>query len=187
MLVCCGGGGLSAGVALALEAAAPGLRVRTVEPAGFDDVARSLVAGERLGNAAATGSICDAILTPRPGALTFPVLQRLAGPGLAVSDAEALAAMRLAFAHLRLVLEPGGAVSLAAALFRPAEIGGDAVICIASGGNVEARRCSPRRSWRPETAGQGMSGPSRNSDLSATPGLAPGNAALKNSAILPEL
>ena len=67
---------------------------------------------------AATGSICDAILTPRPGALTFPVLARLAGPGLAVTDEEALAAMALAFRHLRIVLEPGGAVSLAAALFR---------------------------------------------------------------------
>ncbi len=99
-------------------------------------MARSLAAGERVGNAAATGSICDAILTPRPGALTFPVLERLAGPGLAVSDAEALGAMALAFAHLKIVLEPGGAVSLAAALFRAGDIGGDAVICVASGGNV---------------------------------------------------
>jgi threonine dehydratase len=137
VLVCCGGGGLSAGVALALEAAAPGLRVRTAEPEGFDDVARSLAAGERLGNAGVSGSICDAILTPRPGVLTFPVLQRLAGPGLAVSDAEALAAMALAFRHLRVVLEPGGAVSLAAALFRAADVAGEAVICVASGGNVE--------------------------------------------------
>lgn len=139
VLVCCGGGGLSAGVALALEAEAPGLRVRTAEPEGFDDMARSLAAGERLGNAAATGSVCDAILTPQPGALTFPVLQRLAGPGLAVSDAEALEAVALAFRHLHVVLEPGGAVSLAAALFRPAAIEGDSVICVASGGNVEAR------------------------------------------------
>jgi threonine dehydratase len=140
VLVCCGGGGLAAGVALALEAAAPGLRVRTAEPEGFDDMARSLAAGERVGNAAATGSICDAILTPRPGVMTFPVLQRLAGPGLAVSDAEALAAMALAFRHLHVVLEPGGAVSLAAALFHGEALAGDAVICVASGGNVEAAR-----------------------------------------------
>jgi threonine dehydratase len=140
VLVCCGGGGLSAGIALAVAATAPGLRVRTAEPAGFDDMARSLAAGERLGNPAPTGSICDAILTPRPGALTFPVLGRLAGPGFAVSDAEALAAMAAAFRHLRLVLEPGGAVALAAALFRPAEIEGAAVICVASGGNVEPAR-----------------------------------------------
>lgn len=136
VLVCCGGGGLSAGVALALEAEAPGLRVRTVEPEGFDDMARSLAAGERLSNPATAGSICDAILTPRPGAMTFPVLQRLAGPGLAVSDDEAMAAGEAAFRHLHVVLEPGGAVALAAALFRPAAIDGEAVICVASGGNV---------------------------------------------------
>ena len=137
VLVCCGGGGLSAGIALALEAEAPGLRVRTAEPAGFDDMARSLATGERLSNAAATGSVCDAILTPRPGELTFPVLRRLAGPGLVVSDDEALAAVAAAFRHLRIVLEPGGAVSLAAALFRGGEVGGDAVVCVASGGNVD--------------------------------------------------
>jgi threonine dehydratase len=135
VLVCCGGGGLSSGVALALEARAPGMRVRTVEPVGFDDMARSLAGGARVGNAAATGSVCDAILTPMPGVLTFPVLQRLAGPGLVVSDDEALRAMSLAFSHLRLVLEPGGAVALAAALF--GEGLGDTVICTASGGNVD--------------------------------------------------
>ncbi len=140
VVVCCGGGGLGAGIALALEAEAPGLRVRTAEPAGFDDMARSLAAGHPVANAAATGSICDAILTPRPGELTFPVLRRLAGPGFAVSDDEALAAMELAFRHLRIVLEPGGAVSLAAAVFRGDAIEGDAVICVASGGNVDAGR-----------------------------------------------
>jgi threonine dehydratase len=138
VLVPCGGGGLSAGIALALEAEAPGLRVRTTEPAGFDDMARSLAAGERLANPAAAGSICDAILTPRPGALTFPVLQRLAGPGLAVSDDEALAAVEAALRHLHIVLEPGGAVALAAALFRPEAVEGEAVVCVASGGNVAA-------------------------------------------------
>lgn len=135
VLTCCGGGGLSAGIALALEARAPGLRVQTVEPRGFDDMARSLAAGVRLGNPSATGSVCDAILTPRPGEITFPVLQRLAGPGLVVTDAEALQAVALAFTHLRIVLEPGGAVALAAALFR--EGLGEVVICTASGGNVD--------------------------------------------------
>ena len=138
VLTCCGGGGLSAGIALALEAEAPGSRVRTVEPAGFDDMARSLAIGERVRNPAASGSICDAILTPMPGELTFPLLRRLAGPGLVVTDDEARAAMRAAFEHLRIVLEPGGAVALAAALFRGAEIDGDAVIVVASGGNVDA-------------------------------------------------
>ncbi|WP_309664092.1 threonine/serine dehydratase [Tabrizicola sp.] len=135
VVVCCGGGGLSTGIALALQSRAPQMRVRTAEPAGFDDMARSLAAGTRLGNPAATGSICDAILTPTPGLLTFPVLQRLAGPGLVVSDDEAMRAMALAFSHLGLVLEPGGAVALAACLFR-ADLG-DTVVCTATGGNVD--------------------------------------------------
>lgn len=138
VLVCCGGGGLTAGIALALEDRAPGLRARPAEPAGFDDTARSLAAGRRLRNAATAGSICDAIVTPEPGEITFPILQRLAGPGLVVTDDEAIEAMALAFARLRIVLEPGGAVALAAALFRPDQIAGDAVIAVASGGNVDA-------------------------------------------------
>ncbi len=139
VLVCCGGGGLAAGIALALEAEAPGLRVRTVEPEGFDDMARSLASGTPQRNQPSVASVCDAILTPAPGALTLPILARRAGPGIAVSDAEALHAMALAFERLRIVLEPGGAVALAAALFRPEAIEGDAVIVVASGGNVDAR------------------------------------------------
>jgi threonine dehydratase len=135
VLTCCGGGGLTAGVALALEARAPGLRVRSVEPDGFDDTARSLAAGRILRNERLAGSVCDAILTPQSGALTFPILQRLCGPGLVVRDDQALQAMALAFQHLRLVVEPGGAVALAAALF--AVSGDDPVICLASGGNVD--------------------------------------------------
>ena len=137
VLVCTGGGGLASGIALAVAAEAPGLRVRTVEPEGFDDVARSLAAGERLAtDTPTTASICDAIVTPSPGALTFPILARLAGPGLAVSDAEAMAAMRAAFLRLKLVLEPGGAVALAAALGGHG-IEDDAVIAVATGGNVD--------------------------------------------------
>jgi threonine dehydratase len=135
VITCCGGGGLTSGIALALESHAPGLIVRTCEPAGFDDVARSLAAGSVQRNAQASGSICDAIVTPHPGALTFPILQRLCGPGLVVTDDEALQAMALAFAHLRIVIEPGGAVALAAALFR-SDLP-DTVICTASGGNVD--------------------------------------------------
>ena len=82
-----------------------------------------------------SGSICDAILTPMPGEITFPILQRLCGAGLVVSDDGALQAMALAFQHLRIVLEPGGAVALAAALFR--EDLPDTVIAIGSGGNVD--------------------------------------------------
>ncbi|MBS8227745.1 threonine ammonia-lyase [Vannielia litorea] len=137
VIACCGGGGLSSGIALALEEAAPSFRVRTAEPERFDDVARSLEAGERVENEALSGSICDAIVTPTPGELTFPILKRLAGPGFAVSDEEALRAMALAFLRLKIVLEPGGAVALASALFRPGEIEGDDVVVVASGGNVD--------------------------------------------------
>ncbi|MBL4926571.1 threonine ammonia-lyase [Fuscibacter oryzae] len=135
VLTCCGGGGLTAGIALALAAHAPGLRVRPAEPEGFDDTARSLATGTRQRNATLSGSICDAIVTPTPGDLTFPILQRLCGPGLVVTEDQVLRAMALAFAHLRIVVEPGGAVALAAALFS-SDLP-ETVICTASGGNVD--------------------------------------------------
>lgn len=138
VLVCCGGGGLTSGIALALEARAPGLRARPCEPEGFDDVARSLVSGRIETNPRSSGNICDAILTPAPGRITFPILSRLCGPGLVITEEEALRAMALAFSRLKIVLEPGGAAALAAALFRPDAIDGDAVIAVASGGNVDA-------------------------------------------------
>lgn len=138
VLICCGGGGLTSGIALALEAKAPGLRARPCEPEGFDDTARSLASGRIERNASAAGSICDAIVTPQPGEITFPIMARLCGPGLVVTEAEVLRAMALAFAHLKIVVEPGGAVALAAALFRPEAVAGEAVICVATGGNVDA-------------------------------------------------
>ena len=137
VLICCGGGGLTSGIALALEAHAPGLRARPCEPEGFDDVKRSLASGSIQNNNATSGNICDAILTPQPGQITFPILKRLCGPGFSVSEQEAMHAMALAFLRLKIVLEPGGAVSLASALFRKDEIEGDAVIVVASGGNVD--------------------------------------------------
>jgi len=133
VLVPCGGGGMTAGVALALEGS--GAQVRPVEPEGFDDTARSLVSGRIERNVRTSGSVCDAIVTPSPGAMTFPIMQRLCGFGLAVSDDQALQAMVLAFRHLRVVLEPGGAVALAAALFAPGL--GPQVVAIGSGGNVD--------------------------------------------------
>jgi threonine dehydratase len=137
VLVCCGGGGLTSGIALALEAEAPEMRVRTVEPVGFDDVARSLTSGRIERNDRASGSICDAVLTPSPGDLTFPIMHRLCGPGLAVTDTEARRAVAAAARHLNLVTEPGGAIALAAALFHGDEIEGDHVIVTASGGNID--------------------------------------------------
>ncbi len=137
VLICCGGGGLTSGIALALEARAPGLRPRPVEPEGFDDVTRSLLSGQRERNTRSSGSLCDAIISPSPGEITFPIMQRLCGPGIVVSEDDALRAMALAFEHLKLVAEPSGAVALAAALFHGDEVAGDTVICTISGGNVD--------------------------------------------------
>lgn len=138
VMVCCGGGGLTSGIALALAADAPGLRARPAEPEGFDDVTRSLQSGQIERNARLSGSLCDAIITPQPGYLTFPIMQRLCGPGVVVTEDECLRAMALAFERLRIVVEPGGAAALAAALFHPDEFSGDAVIAVATGGNVDA-------------------------------------------------
>lgn len=137
VITCCGGGGLTSGIAMALEADAPTFKVRPAEPEGFDDVARSLSAGAIQRNAAMTGSICDAIITPQPGDLTFPIMHRLCGAGLVVSEDECLRAMGLAFERLRIVIEPGGAVALAAALFHGDQLNADTVIVTASGGNVD--------------------------------------------------
>jgi threonine dehydratase len=137
VIVCCGGGGLTAGIALALEADAPTLRVRTAEPEGFDDVARSLMSGQIERNSSQSGNICDAIITPQPGDITWPILKRLCGPGLVISEDDALEAMAQAFLRLKLVAEPGGAAALAAALYRKDQIEGDDVIVTLSGGNVD--------------------------------------------------
>ena len=137
VLVCCGGGGLTSGIALSLAADAPGLRARPVEPEGFDDVKRSLMSGAIENNNRASGNLLDAILTPAPGRLTFPILKEHCGPGLTVTEDEALRAMALAFERLRIVIEPGGAAALAAALFQPDTTEGDAVIAVATGGNVD--------------------------------------------------
>ena len=138
ILVCCGGGGFTSGIALALEADAPDMKVRPCEPEGFDDVARSLKSGHIETNNQQSGSICDAILTPAPGQITFPILRRLCGPGIVITEEEALRAMALIFQRLKLVAEPGGAVAVAAALFHADDIERDAVICTISGGNVDA-------------------------------------------------
>lgn len=138
LLVCTGGGGMVAGCALAVEHAAPRAAVLAVEPEGFDDTARSLRSGRIEGNAPGGSTLCDALLSPSPGALTFPINRaRLAG-GLVVSDDEVLAAMRFAFTHLKLVLEPGGSVALAALLAGRFEARGRTVGAVLSGGNVDA-------------------------------------------------
>ena len=137
VIACCGGGGLTAGIALALEATAPGMRVHPAEPEGFDDTARSLAAGSIQANTGPEKGVWDAILTPAPGEVTFPILNRLCGPGIVVSEDETYEAMRLAATRLKLVVEPGGAVALAAALFHGDALADGPVICTLSGGNAD--------------------------------------------------
>lgn len=138
-LVPCGGGGLIAGAATALTARVPGIAVYAVEPEAFDDTARSLEAGERLANPPlrADASFCDALLAPTPGVLTYAINRRLLAGGLTVSDPEAARAMAAAFAELKIVVEPGGAVALAAALTGKFDCAGKTVAVVCSGGNVE--------------------------------------------------
>jgi len=137
VLVCCGGGGLTSGVAISLEASAPEMVVRPVEPCHYDDVIRSQLSGQREKTNTTETSICDAIVTPSPGELTFPIIKRLCRPGIVVSDDESLRAMATAIKYLKIVTEPGGAVALAAALFHAQEVSTEAVICIVSGGNAD--------------------------------------------------
>lgn len=137
VLVPCGGGGLISGCAIALAERSPGTAVFAVEPEGFDDTARSLAAGRRVRNDDEARSMCDALLVPTPGALPFSINRRLLAGGLVVSDAEVASAMALAFRHLKLVVEPGGAVALAAALSGRYDCHGQIVAVVCSGGNVD--------------------------------------------------
>jgi len=137
MLICTGGGGLAGGIALALETDLPDCRVSTVEPEGFDDYSRSLESGIPVTNDRKTGSVCDAILTESPGTLSFPILSRVGANGLVISDAEALAAVAFAFRELKLVVEPGGAAALAAALSGKVDLAGKTTVLVLSGGNID--------------------------------------------------
>ena len=134
IVACCGGGGLSAGLALAC----PESKIIPVEPEGWDDVARSLAAGEILPvSPNPPPTACDALQTPVTAPVNFAVLHGRAEPGIAVSEFEIRQAQRFAFARLKLVLEPGGAAALAACLAGKVELDADTVIML-TGGNVDA-------------------------------------------------
>jgi threonine dehydratase len=137
VVVTASGGGLTAGIALAVKARVPTAAVYTAEPQGFDDHARSFRSGQREQNAALTGTICDALMARMPGKLTFAINQSLVGAGVVASDEEVAAAVAFAFAELKLVVEPGGAVALAALMTRKIDITGKVAVAVLSGGNVD--------------------------------------------------
>ena len=139
VLVCCGGGGLISGSAVAIKAANEKTIVYPVEPVEFDDTARSLVSDLRETNSPDARSICDALQTPSPGKMTFEINRRLLGKGLTVTDDEVKHAMRFAFRHLKLVVEPGGAVALAAILTGKVTTRDKITIAVLSGGNVDPK------------------------------------------------
>jgi threonine dehydratase len=116
----------------------PSAKFYTVEPEGFDDTLRSFKSGKREANPRMSGSICDALMSNTPGELTFPITQALIGTGMTATDAEVARAVAYAFHELKLVVEPGGAIGLAALLAGKLDVKGKVVVGILSGGNVDA-------------------------------------------------
>ena len=137
VISCCGGGGLIAGTSLAVRSEMPGAKVWAAEPEGFDDTIRSLDSGKILSVDPASRSICDAVVTPSPGEITFSINRNTLSGGFAVSDELVLGVMATAFKHLKIIVEPGGAVALAAALDGRLPAGTDCAVAVASGGNVD--------------------------------------------------
>jgi threonine dehydratase len=137
LLVPAGGGGLIAGCALALAVVSPATKIYAVEPQGWDDTSRSLASGRRESNDMQGSKLCDALLAPTPGQLTFPINQKYLAGGVSVTDDEVRAAQAFAARHLKLVVEPGGAVALAALLAGKIEATGKIVGIVLSGGNAD--------------------------------------------------
>ena len=137
VLCCCGGGGLIAGISTAIKEKFQNAKIYSVEPENFDDTKKSLKENYIIPNSMKHNSICDALLADKPGKITFEINKLNLTSGLSVSDKEALIAMNTAFKYLKIVLEPGGAVALAAAIFKKIDIRDKNVLVIASGGNVD--------------------------------------------------
>ena len=132
-----GGGGLAAGISTALRHLSPGTEVYGVEPAAFDDTARSIATGTRVFADQTARSICDSLLSPAPGLKTLPINAANLSGVLTVTDAEVAEAMRFAFTWLKLVVEPGGCVGLAALLAGKVTLDGRTAAVVLSGGNVD--------------------------------------------------
>ena len=131
------GGGLAAGISLGVKSKVPSAKFYAVEPEGFDDTLRSFASGKREANARMSGSICDALLSNTPGELTFPITRELIGQGTTVNDDEVGNSVRYAFHELKLVVEPGGVIGLAALLAGKVAVKGKVVVAILSGANVD--------------------------------------------------
>nr|WP_172420305.1 threonine/serine dehydratase [Halomonas hydrothermalis] len=140
LVVPCSGGGLTAGCALATRALSPSTKIYAVEPYGFDDTARSIAAGQLLENAPGGVSICDALLISPPGVKTFSINRHNVDAGLCVTDREVAFAMLFAFEHLKIIVEPGGAVGLAAVLFGKIPDDAKTVAVVLTGGNIDLDR-----------------------------------------------
>ena len=137
ILCCCGGGGLIAGMSIAASDQIPGVKIWSAEPKFYDDTLRSLTSGEIQTADINQPSICDAIVTPQPGQLTFPINKQLLSGGAVITDRDALQAIATAFKHLKIVIEPGGAAALAAVLTGQYPQGASTVVAVASGGNID--------------------------------------------------
>lgn len=137
VLVPCGGGGLTAATAALMAEAAPSTQVFSAEPALFDDTRRSLKAGYRVANPKDHRTICDAIMTPIPGELTFSINRHLLAGGVTATDSEVREAMRFAYEHFRIVTEPGAVVGLAAVLNGQVPIADRKVATVITGGNID--------------------------------------------------
>ena len=137
VIVPCSGGGLVSGCAIAVKDRAPEVSVLAAEPANFDDTARSLAAGVRISNPPGHASICDALLVPTPGEMTFDIMRRTLAGGVVVTDDEVRDAVRAAFLDARVVVEPGGAAGLAAVLSGRLPQPVETVCVVLSGGNVD--------------------------------------------------
>ena len=137
VIVPCSGGGLVAGIAIIIKHAFPKAEVYAVEPEGFDDTRRSLLSGKFERIKENQKSICDALLVPTPGQITFPINKSLLSGGITVTDKMVERAMAFAFLHEKLVLEPGGAAALAAIFNHRQLVKGKTAIAILSGSNVD--------------------------------------------------
>ena len=139
VLCCCGGGGLIAGLSIAIHATLPNIKIWSAEPQFYDDTKRSLSNGKIESAEVDKSSICDAIITPKPGNLTFPINQKHISGGAVVTDEMVLKAIATLFKYLKIVVEPGGAVAVAAVLTGQVPHGTNTVVAVASGGNIDPK------------------------------------------------